>query len=79
MATKTRNTVRRAAHRAKRPTVGARIIDGLEQAIAWGKGKRGQTHFSEGDSSRAQFARFRRMRLLFRDLHGLTALHVLAY
>jgi hypothetical protein len=35
MATGTRKT----AHPAKRPTVGARIIEGLEQAIAWTKGE----------------------------------------
>jgi putative transcriptional regulator len=39
MATKTRKTVRKAAHAAKRATVGVRIIEGLEQAIAWTKGE----------------------------------------
>jgi putative transcriptional regulator len=39
MAAKTTRTVRKAPHAAKRPTVGARIIEGLEQAIAWTQGK----------------------------------------
>ena len=39
MATKTKRTVRKATRAAKRPTVGARIIAGLEQAIAWTKGE----------------------------------------
>ena len=39
MATKTKRTVRKATRAAKRPTVGARIIEGLEQAIAWTKGE----------------------------------------
>ena len=36
MATK---TVKRAARVTRRPTVGARIVEGLEQAIAWTQGK----------------------------------------
>jgi putative transcriptional regulator len=36
---KTARTVKRTPHAAKRPTVGARIIEGLEQAIAWTQGK----------------------------------------
>src|ERR1035437_4785322 len=39
MATKTKTTVKRTPRAAKRPTVGARIIEGLEQAIAWTKGE----------------------------------------
>ena len=39
MAAKTARTVKKAPHVAKRPTVGARIIEGLEQAIAWTHGK----------------------------------------
>jgi putative transcriptional regulator len=39
MAAKTTRTVKKAPHAAKRPTVGARIIEGLEQAIAWTQGK----------------------------------------
>jgi hypothetical protein len=27
---------------AKRPTVGARIIEGLEQAVAWSRGQKGR-------------------------------------
>ena len=38
MATKTKQAVMKAARAAKRPTVGARIIEGLEQAIGWTKG-----------------------------------------
>ena len=38
MAVKTKRTVKKATRRAKRPTVGERIIEGLEQAIAWTKG-----------------------------------------
>ena len=41
MAAKTTRTVKKAPHAAKRPTVGARIIEGLEQAIAWTQGKGG--------------------------------------
>jgi hypothetical protein len=36
---KTKRTVKKATRAAKRPTVGARIIEGLEQAIAWTKGE----------------------------------------
>ena len=39
MATKTKRAVKKATRAAKRPTVGARIIEGLEQAIAWTKGE----------------------------------------
>ena len=39
MATKTKRTVKKAKRAPKRPTVGARIIEGLEQAIAWTKGE----------------------------------------
>ncbi len=39
MVTKTKRTVKKATRAAKRPTVGARIIEGLEQAIAWTKGE----------------------------------------
>jgi putative transcriptional regulator len=38
--TKTKRAVRKAANASKkRPTVGARIIEGLEQAIAWTHGE----------------------------------------
>ena len=37
VATKTKRTLKKATRPAKRPTVGARIIEGLEQAIAWTK------------------------------------------
>jgi putative transcriptional regulator len=36
--TKTKRTAQKAA-RPKRPTAGARIIEGLEQAIAWTRGQ----------------------------------------
>lgn len=39
MATKTKRTVKKVTRAAKRPTVGERIIEGLEQAIAWTKGE----------------------------------------
>jgi putative transcriptional regulator len=39
MATETGKRVRKAAHAPKRPRVGARIIEGLEQAISWTKGE----------------------------------------
>ena len=42
MTTKTRTTVKKKARAAKRSTVGARIIEGLEQAIAWTKGEKGR-------------------------------------
>lgn len=37
--TKTKRTAVKAARVQKRPTAGARIIEGLEQAIAWTRGK----------------------------------------
>ena len=38
--TKTKRAVKKAARvLKKRPTVGARIIEGLEQAIAWTRGE----------------------------------------
>jgi len=38
--TKTKRATKNAAHgQEKRPTVGARIIEGLEQAIAWTRGE----------------------------------------
>ena len=37
--TKTKRTARKPAWARKRPTVGARIIEGLEQAIAWTRGE----------------------------------------
>jgi putative transcriptional regulator len=49
MATKTTRTVKKAAHVAKRPTVGARIIEGLEQAIAWTEGKNGSVRVTRVD------------------------------
>jgi hypothetical protein len=39
MATKVRTTVKKTSLAAKRPTAGERIIEGLEQAIAWTKGE----------------------------------------
>jgi putative transcriptional regulator len=39
VATKTKKTLKKATRAANRPTVGARIIEGLEQAIAWTKGE----------------------------------------
>jgi hypothetical protein len=39
MKTKTKRAVKKSQHGKKGPTVGARIIEGLEQAIAWKKGK----------------------------------------
>jgi len=39
MATKSKRATKKAARRAKRPTAGARIIEGLEQAIAWTRGQ----------------------------------------
>jgi putative transcriptional regulator len=39
MATKTKTTVKKTARAAKHNIVGARIIEGLEQAIAWTKGE----------------------------------------
>jgi putative transcriptional regulator len=39
MTTRTTKTVKKAARGATRPTVGARIIEGLEQAISWSKGE----------------------------------------
>jgi len=39
MATKSKRATKKPARRVKRPTVGARIIEGLEQAIAWTRGQ----------------------------------------
>jgi len=39
MATKSKRATKKAARRVKRPTVGTRIIEGLEQAIAWTRGQ----------------------------------------
>ena len=39
MAMKTKRTVKKATRAAQRPTVGARTIEGLEQAIAWTTGE----------------------------------------
>ena len=39
--TKTKRVTKKAARVPKRPTVGARIMEGLEQAIAWTHGKSG--------------------------------------
>ncbi len=42
MATKTKRTVSKATRKRKGPTVGARIIEGLGQAIAWTRGENNQ-------------------------------------
>jgi putative transcriptional regulator len=39
MPMKIKRTARKGARATKRPTVGARIVEGLEQAIAWTKGE----------------------------------------
>jgi putative transcriptional regulator len=39
MAKTTGRKVKRTARATKRPSVGARVIEGLEQAIAWSKGE----------------------------------------
>src|ERR1035441_1900080 len=45
MKTKTKRAVKRVRRVAKRrPTVGARIIEGLEQAIAWTRGENENVH-----------------------------------
>src|SRR5579864_2296887 len=40
MKKRTKRTARSPARARKRPTVGARIIEGLEQAIAWTRGEK---------------------------------------
>ena len=39
MATKRKRATKKASRRVKRPAVGARIIEGLEQANAWTRGQ----------------------------------------
>lgn len=39
MKTRTERTAKKTTRARKRPTVGERIIDGLEQAIAWTEGE----------------------------------------
>ena len=60
MATKTGKTARKAAHRAKRPTVGARIIEGLEQAIAWTKGENDRVRVTLVDAPKVDVRGVRR-------------------
>jgi putative transcriptional regulator len=39
MPARTTRTTKKTAHSPRRPTVGARIIEGLEQAVAWSRGE----------------------------------------
>ena len=60
MATQAGKTLKKAARKGKRPTVGARIVEGLEQAIAWTKGENDHVRVTMVDAPKVDVRGVRR-------------------
>ena len=60
MAMKTKKNERKAKRGPKRPSVGARVIEGLEQAIAWSQGAKQRARVTLVDVPEVDVRRVRR-------------------